>query len=432
MIKVFRKNDGIIYLSTAIMIILVFGLITYTLSNLLVISNEKSANLYLDAQAELAAVTGIEYGFYYLTNDYANWMGTSGPITMGKSTFTVQVYKTDEDGTPLQTAFRRVIATGITESSVKVVQVMFNAFPAAFEYACYINQLENEANEYVRFGRNNRFSGNIYIGDDVYVQTKRSYMEAVSIFVPPGHVVTSDDPFDATYQWQVFSPPPQPQFPTFDTTWHDSLLTIASSITSSSGNKHLGNLTINSAWDLDVYTDNTIFIKGNLTVTGNNADVNKTNILTTENPGYIIVDGTVTYKNNCYVGDNVVTISSGNFDLLSTNTRYGGDWAHLPFFERPDRVNEIFTHGDANVASGVVYANVEAMGDLSLRGTIYTISYTRGSVEIESSTFQGSVVANTCKLDRIMNSVMDLIPKEFITSTGGFKPSISPGSWKLL
>lgn len=432
MLKHLRKNDGFIYLGIAIVVLVLFGMIAYTLSNLLVISNGKNANLYIDTQAELAAAAGIEYAFDHLMNDFPNWMGSSDFITFGKSKFFVQVDTLDEDGTKLTVDLRRVVSTGVTESSVKKIQVMFSAFQEAFYYSIYINELEDPTSEYVLLGDKNRISGDIYIGTNVYVETEREYIDTTTIYVPPGCIVTSDYEFDDTYRWEVYSPP-LPEFPIFDTTVHDSLIAIASSITSTTGNKIYGDLTIDSEWDLSTYENNTVFIKGDLVVSGSDAKVNlEDNSLTTVNPGYIIVDGTVEYKTGCSFGDNIITIASDILDFKSTGTQYGLDWSHLAFNERPNRVNEIFSRADANIAAGIVFANVESLGNLVLGGTIYTASYTAGTVEIDSDNFQGSIVANNAEGDMITKSIMDFIPKNFVTATGGLKPTIVPGSWKWL
>ncbi|MCH8011343.1 MAG: hypothetical protein IIA61_05265 [Candidatus Marinimicrobia bacterium] len=429
MIKVFRKNEGIIYLGTVIMVLVLFGLMSYTLSNLLVISNGKTANLYLDTQAELAAVAGVEYAFYHLVDNFANWTGTSDYIIIGKSKFFVEVDTLDEDGTKLNSDIRRVVSTGVFERSIKKIQVKFSAQGEVFSFSLYIKELEDpQKKDYILIGKNNDLKGHLFFGTNVYVKTSRSRIDTTTIYVTPGHVVTSDDPFDDTYNWQVY-PPPFPEFPIFDTTIHDSLLAIASSITSTSGNKINGNLTIDSEWDLSAYENNTIFIKGNLTVTGSDATIPSE---TTQNPGWIIVDGTVDYKSSCSVGDNIITIASGDIAVISTGTQYGLDWSHLPFNDRPSRVNELFSYTNIDISAGVVFANVESLGDLQLRGTIYAICYSTGTVEIESATFQGAIVANATKLDRITNSEMEFIPPLPGSATGGLKPTIVPGSWKML
>ncbi|MCG2717134.1 MAG: hypothetical protein L6422_12850, partial [Candidatus Marinimicrobia bacterium] len=349
-------------------------------------------------------------------------------IAIGKSKFFVQVDTLDENGTKLNADIRRVISTGMTERSIKKIQVMFSALGEVFSFSLCIMQLDKEANKYVEIGLNNILAGDLFFGTDVSVKTKRQDIHNTTIYVPPGHVVASGADFDDTYRWQVY-PPPLPVFPVFDTTVHDSLLAIAASITSTSGNKIKGNLTINSEWDLSTYENNTVFIKGDLVVSGSNAIIPSG---TTQNPGYIVVDGTVDYKNACSVGDNIITIASGNLAVISTGTRYGKDWSHLSFKDRPNRVNELFSYTNVDMSAGIVFANVASLGDLQLRGTIYAACYCTGTVEIESATFQGSVVANNTKLDRITNSILEFIPPLPGSATGGLKPTIVPGSWKLL
>lgn len=430
MIKVFRKNEGIIYLGTVILVMVLFGLMAYTLSNLLVISNGKTANLYIDTQAEFAAIAGVEYASYQLLDDFANWMGTSGYISIGKSKFLVEVDTLDEDGTELQADIRRVVSTGVTERSIKKIQVKFSAASEQFSYAMYINELTDPSkNESVYFGKNNTLTGHIYIGTNVDVRVKRVDIDTTTIYVPPGYIVTSSSAeFDDTYKWQIY-PPPLPEFPIFDVTVHDSLLDIASAITSTSGNKINGNMSVNYEWDLSTYENNTVFINGNLTVTGSNATIPSR---TTQNPGYIVVDGTVDYKVGCSVGDNIITIASGDVAVISTGTQYGLDWSHLPLNQRPARVNELFSYSNIDMTAGVVFANVESLGNLQLRGTIYAACYCAGIVEIESAIFQGSVVANSVKLDRITNSTLEFVLPLAISATGGLKPSIIAGSWKML
>ena len=432
MIKVFRKNEGIIYLGTVIMVMVLFGLMAYTLSNLLVISNGKTANLYLDTQAELTAIAGIEYAYYKLLNDFANWEGTGGYVSIGKSKFFVEVDTLDEDGTKLNADIRRVVSTGVFERSIKKIQVKFSSLDESFSFAMFINELTDPSkNESIKFATKNTLKGDIYMGTNVDVRVKREDIDTTTIYVPPGYTVTSDPAdFDATYRWQIH-PPPLPVFPIFDTTIHDSLLLIAANITSTDGNKIYGDYTIESEFDLSdpTYENSTIFINGNLTVQGSNAHILSA---TTENPGFIVVNGTVDYKTSCSVGDNIITIASGDVAIISEGTRYGEDWSELPISQRPTRVNELFSYTYVRISAGVVFANVESLGDLQLRGTIYASCYCAGIVEIERAKFQGSVVANSVKLDRINNSTLEFVLPLAISATGGLKPSIVPGSWKML
>lgn len=418
------------YMATVFLVLIIMGVVTWSLANLVVASNGKSANLYADTQAELAAVAGVEYAFYNLIKDFANWTGTTSPVTVGNSAFRVDVDTLDENGVKLTADERRIVSTGTIGSSVKKIQVHFKAADESFSFAMYVNELTDPSkSKSLKISMNNTLKGNLYFGISVDVNIQRADIDTTTIYVPPGHVVTSSPAdFDDTYKSQIY-PPPLPEFPVFDTTVHDSLLAIASAITTSSGNKINGDLTINSAWDLSTYTDNTVFINGNLTVTGASATIAS---LTTQNPGYIVVDGTVDYKNGCSVGDNIVTIASGNVAVISTGTRYGEDWSSLPVTQRPARVNELFSHANVDLTAGIVFANVESMGDLQLRGTIYAACYAVGIVEIESATFQGSVVANSVKLDRIANSIMEFILPLAISSTGGLKPTVVSGSWKML
>lgn len=433
MFKILKSNSGIIYLGTVILVLIVFGMIAYTLANLSVIGNGKTANLYADTQAELAALAGIEHAFNNIIIDFSNYWGTTDTISMGKSKFFIEVDTFDEYGVKLRSDRKRVIATGMTGSSQKKVQVIFSALQEAAEFAMYIFGLEDPVKKtYVYFGNNNKLDGFIWFGTNVDVRLTRANIGTVGIYVPQGHSVTTDAPFDETYKWQIY-PPPLPEFPVFDTSVHDSLLTVARSIavtdTVGNGNKFFGDFLIGDAFDISEYLDNTLFINGDLLVTGAGAIIASG---TLENPGFIVVNGTAEFKNGCSVGDNITTVASGDVSVVSTGTRYGLDWSHLPWGDRPTRVNELFSYTNVSISGGIVYANVESLGDLSLRGTIYAVCYCVGTVEIESATFQGSVVANSVKLDRITNSVMEFVPPLPGTATSGLKPTIRSGSWKML
>lgn len=424
------QNDrGVIYIATVIMVLVLFSLMAYTMGTIISVNSEKTANLYIDAEAELCAEAGVEYAFYQLVNDFINWPGSSGYINFGKGKFIVEIFDTDENGGPLNADKRRVVSTGVVEKSTKKVQVTFSALGEPFSFALYIKQLKNPSrNTEIEIGTNNKLSGDLYFGTNVYVKTPSSKIDTTTIYVSPGHQVTSNASFSDIYKWQVY-PPPLPSFPVFDTTIHDSLLAIAEAISSSSGNKIKGNLTINTAWDLSAYENNTVFINGNLTVKNNSGIISS---FTTTAPAYIVVDGTVDYKTGCSVGDNVITIASNDLSVISTGTRYGLDWSALPLEDRPPRVNELFSKTNIDITGGKVFANVESLGDLQLRGTIFASCYCVGTVEIESATFEGSVVANDTKLDRITNSELTFILPLPGSATGGLKPTIVPGSWKVL
>ncbi len=424
-----QPDSGIIYIATVIMVLVLFGLLAFTLNTVISVNSEKTANLYLDTEAELYAQAGIEYAFYELVNDFINWPGSSGYINFGKGQFKAEVFDTDENGNTLNADRRRVVSTGIVESSVKKAQVYFTALSEPFSFAMYIKQLENPVNNTeIEIGRNNTLTGDLYFGTNVYVKTPESQIDTTTIYVSPGHEVTSDADFSDIYTWQVY-PPPLPIFPVFDTTIHDSLLAIAEAVTSSSENEIFGNVSISTEWDLSTYENNTVFINGNLTVSTANAVIGS---FTTTDPAYIIVNGTADYKTGCSVGDNVITIASGNVSVISTGTQYGLDWSALPIPERPARVNELFSKTNLDISGGKVFANVESLGDLQLRGTIYASCYCAGTVEIESAIFEGSVVATDTKLDRITNSVLTFILPLPGSVTGGLKPTIEAGSWKTL
>lgn len=431
--KILHREDGLIYLGTVLLIMVILGVMAFSMANLLVISNGKTANLYSDTQAELAANTGVEYAFYKLMNDFANWTGTADTVAFGKSSFTVTVYTTDEDGGALAADERRVVSTGITEQSVKQVQVNFSSSGETSNFAVFVDELEDPVkNNAVSFSNNNTLKGDMFFNTSVEVKVPRADIDSTTVYVPSGYTVTSDDDFDDTYSWAVY-PPPLPTFPDFDTSVHDSLLFIADTITvtdtSGTGNRFYGNFLINDAFTLDDFTDNTLFINGNLTIQGANAIIDS---LTTANPGYLVVNGTVDIKNGCYVEDNIITIASGNLGVTSPGTMYGKDYSSFPINQRPTRVNELFSRTNVGISGGTVFAAVESLGDLSLRGTIYSTTYCAGTVTIESSIFQGSVVTKSVKLDRISNCTLEFVLPLAVVATGGIKPSIVPGSWKLL
>lgn len=431
--KILHREDGLIYLGTVLLIMIMLGVMAFSMANLLVISNGKTANLYSDTQAELAANTGVEYAFYKLMNDFANWTGTADSVTFGKSKFHVVVYSTDENGAALAADERRVVSTGITEQSVKQVQVNFSSSGATSDFAVYVNELEDPVkNNEVTFSNNNTLKGNMFFNTSVDVKVPRADIDTAKVYIPSGYIVTSDDAFDDTYSWAIY-PPPLPAFPDFDTSVHDSLLAVASAITvtdtSGTGNRFYGNFLINDAFTLADFTDNTLFINGSLTIQGANAIIDS---LTTANPGFLVVDGTVDIKNGCYVEDNIITIASGDLNITTPGTKYGKDYSSVPINQRPTRVNELFSKTNVDISGGTINSAVESLGDLSLRGTIYSSTYCAGSVTIESSIFQGSVVTRSVKLDRVSNSVLEFVLPLAVVATGGIKPSIVPGSWKLL
>lgn len=427
--KMKNREEGLIYIGTVIMVLVFFSLMVVTMSKISSNASKKSGYLYIDAEAEMIATAGVEYAFYQFVNDFINWSGTSGYINFGKGAFQVVVYNTDENGNNLNADKKRIIVTSVVEKSIKKIQATFSAVSEPFSFAMYIKELKDPSkNTYVELGTNNELKGIMFFGTNVHVKTPRSKIDTTTIYVPPGYQVTSNVPFDETYSWQTY-PPPLPEFPVFDSFVHDSLLAIAAAITSTSGNKIMGNTTINSAWDLSAYDLNTVFINGNLTVTGASATVAS---FTTDAPALIVVDGTVDYKTGCTIGDNVITIASGNVNVISTSTLYGQDWSATPIGDRPARVNEIYSEENIDISSGKVFGNVEAMGDLSLRGTIYASCYCLGTVEIESAIFEGAVVATSTKLDRVTNSKLIFLPPLPGSATGGLKPTIVPGSWKVL
>ena len=435
--NIWKLNDGVIYLATVIMMLVLAGLFITVLTKILNSSSLKNGNLYIDSQAEMAAVAGIEYAYYQMINDFANWDGTGTEtyVTLGNSKFMVEVRTDDEIGDPLSSDLKRVISTGVTEKSIKKIQVLITVLSEAFTFALYIFELEDPIkNNEIRIPSSSSLKGDLYIGTNVDISIKREYIDNVSVYVPPGYTVfSSPADFDDTYSWDTH-PLPLPEFPVFDTTVHDALLAIAAGIipadTIGVNNKIYGDLTINSDWDLSAYEGNTVFINGDLTVSGNNANINA-NIpfLPLADPGYIIVNGTVDYKNNCLVGDNIITIASGDVTVLSTGTQYGIDWSPNPV---PTRVNEIFSWTNVNLSAGTVFASVESMGDASLKGNVNTAVFCAGTVQVEGAIFKGSLVTRKVKLDKMANCDLEFKLPLAVSATAGLKASIVPGSWKVI
>ena len=138
--NIWKLNDGVIYLATVIMMLVLAGLFITVLTKILNSSSLKNGNLYIDSQAEMAAVAGIEYAYYQMINDFANWDGTGTEtyVTLGNSKFMVEVRTDDEIGDPLSSDLKRVISTGVTEKSIKNIQVLITVMSEAFTFSLYI------------------------------------------------------------------------------------------------------------------------------------------------------------------------------------------------------------------------------------------------------------------------------------------------------
>jgi len=419
-----NSSAGVIYIGTVVMVLLLFSLMAYTMGNIISINSQKTASQYGSAEAELLAQAGIEYAYYKLEENFIDWNGTSGEVSFAKGSFNVAVYNTDENGAALNADQKRIISTGTLDQSRSKIQATFSSASEAASFTVFIQELESAA---VNIASNNTLEGNFYFASSVNVGPASSNISSTAIYSPSASNITFDDNNNAGLA-QTY-PAPVPVFPTFDTFKHDSLLTIAVKIKNSRRNLINGDLTINSAWYPADYIHRTVFIKGDLTVTGSAAVIPSGTIT---QPTYIVVDGNIVFDNGCSFGDNIITIASGSITISGAATRYGIDVSGTAVSDRPARINELASTGNIIIDEADIFSNVEAQGNISLTGRLVGTLYANGSVNIDAAVLEGSIMARSAAGDLINNSILKYAPSSPSSSTGALKPSIIPGSWKVL
>jgi len=207
--------------------------------------------------------------------------------------------------------------------------------------------------------------GNLYIGNNVRIRSfwgwplgRVGQDSVVNFFIPNGNTV-NPAVGQGGNSYTVTNIPPLPM-PGFDNIAYNNLITIASNITmdNSVAGEYLGETTLDNGThpgDIDLqdinFTNDGIFVNGNLTIDGRNGsgtDIIDNN--TSASPGFIVVDGNVTLRGSWFlwlpgftIPDNIIIIASGNISMRWTNF---GESVNYPPNTWSNYVNELYTLGN--------------------------------------------------------------------------------------
>lgn len=384
-----KKEDGFVFVITAITISIILGLSIIYLSNSVTMNMSEASNVYSASQSYWTAISGIEYSLKKMSDGAPN---ISGTYTFFNSALVIQLSDRDRSGSLLGSGQLRVISTGSHGTAKRFLEILFQVQEQ--DIWPNLSVIKEAKDDYFEIKRNFTLNDSIYIGADVSVHNQTSIGDPpgdrTHIYVPTGKTVTGN--FDTNFSWSEH-PNGIVDLPVFTHTEYDSLINIANAITGTSGNKYKGDYTINGGtFDLSGYENNTFFIKGKLTVKG-------ANIMggTLGSPGIIVVTKDAKLQkrgsNQTFVYDNIILIGNKKIKI-ENNTQFGNDYSTLIPSLRPKTANELFAKQKIEIKEDTeVWAQIYSNDQIEQKGSVFGLVYTSSGLEFEknSSYLEGAL-----------------------------------------
>jgi len=429
----FKREEGFVFAATTIVLSIAIGLSLLYLNNSVSLNITRASEQYTTIQSYWNAISGVEYAIQKIQGGLSG-----GTFSFYNGTVNISLSTLDLLGIPLPSNQTRIISKGVVGESERLIQFYYSSEPQAFSYAAFVDTINTAGNTTIVINKKSKVNGEMVINNANVDTISGAQMGAsnvgsgnpVILYVAAGKLVNGLAPpqvFSPTFESRIY-PGPIAKFPTFDTSFYDSLLAIAEAITSTSGNKNLGNFNINSAFDLSTYADNTLFIKGELNITTKNGEVAAQSV---DNPGFFVVTDIVSITAGAKINDNVIIISAGKIDIGGKKTLVGEDHTALAYEDWPPRVNELFSKTEIEVASGAsTFANIYSMGTVQLRAIVYARVFCKGAADFTNSEFKGGFICKSVSNDLFENSALDLLVIPPSSATDAFTSEIIAGTWK--
>lgn len=383
------KEDGFVFVVTAITVSIILGLSIVYLTNSVTLNITEASDVYSATQSYWSAISGIEYSLEEMSDGASN---ISGTYTFFNSAIVIQLSDRDHSGSPLGSGQLRVICTGLHGTAKRILEVRYQV--AEQDIWPNLSVIKQTDGNNFEIEENFTLNDSIYIGANVDVEEDASIGDPpgdrTHIYVPTGKTVTGD--FDANFSWSEH-PNGIVNLPDFSHTEYDSLINIASAITGTSGNKYKGNYTINGGtFDLSGYENNTFFIKGKLTVKGATITGGSLN-----SPGIIVVTKDIKVQKRSstqsFVNDHIILIGDRKIDIKG-QTQFGNDYSALAPALRPKTVNELFAKDEIGIGEDTeVWAQIFTIGKIKVEGRVFGLIYSTTGIEFKknSSFFEGAL-----------------------------------------
>ncbi len=404
-----QKEDGFVFVTTAITAAIILGLSIVYLSNSVTMNISEASDAYSASQSHWTAISGVEYSLKKMSEGNPD---VSGTFTFFNSTAVIELSDRDRSGNPLGSGLLRAICTGLHGSGKRILEVQYQVVEQnVWPVLSVIKQADGNDFE---IDENFTLNDSIYIGADVDVEEDASMGDPpgdrTHIYVPTGKTVTGD--FDANFSWSVH-PNGTVDLPGFSHTEYDSLINIANAINGTSGNnKYKGDYTINGGiFDLSVYENNTFFIRGKLTVKG--ATITGGSL---SSPGIIVVTKDIKIQKRgstqSFVDDNIIMIGDRKIEIKDY-TQFGNDYSALIPALRPKTVNELFTDDEIIIGEDTeVWAQIFTIDKIKVEGRVFGLIYSTTGIEFEenSSFFEGALFIQKIKKpeSKLKKGKMDL------------------------
>lgn len=389
-----KNEEGFVFVVTAVIVSVLLGFTVLYVSNSVTVNVSLASESYSSAQAHWTALSGIEF---VLEKKKDGTSGIAGSYTFWNSNVTISQSSIDRFGSALEADETRFVSTAVHGSGKRIMEVTLQVAAQSVWPSLSVIQ---ESDDEFKIEEDFTLNDSLYIGNDVEVDEDASIGDSpgdpTHIYVPSGKEVDGD--FDGNFSWSVH-PDGSLNLPSFSFSQYDSLIDIAKSISSTSGNKYKGNYTLNGGtFDMSVYDNNTFFIKGKLKVKGGAVTGGSVGF-----PGIIVVTNKIKFEekdgNEVMVYDNIIFISDDKIELKD-DTQFGVDRSGTSPGNRPKTVNELYADDKVKIGKGTeVWAQVYSSDEIEIKGKVYGIIYsTKGlKFEKEESFLEGAVFVKELK-----------------------------------
>ena len=348
-----KKNKGnllVTFIMVVAMSITIFAFLSYVTIRL-----TESGIRTSEIESFYVADAGVNKAIWYLGTPtgsggkglYWRVTGTYEAFGWGGFLLTVRDYATNEV---------QVIATGEVSGIMKTISqvVTLGGLPGAFDYAVFCNTGTN-------FTGNVNSHGDVYMNGSTIFGTNTSFTDGY-VYHPAGSSLSGSGTWT-----DGGAPNPNPEFPVFDSSYYDNLITSAYSVPA--GNLTYNNTTLNLA-------GSTIYVNGNVTISGNT---------TINGPGQIVATGVINQSGNTYSSSAPKFISQGNLYVAGNAYTSGSTYYSA---------TNITAEGNTRVDVGgmISKGSVALAGNLNLSGIVFSNSGT--SFVSGNPVIRGALVVN--------------------------------------
>ncbi len=414
-------QSGFGFSAIAIVIALIMGLTVTMVFRQVATQSAELGEVYSASQAHWTAMSGIEWGIHKAELGESDVLGT---FDFFNSTVTIDTSTADESGTPLTTNFYRVMSEGRigeAQSNFRIIAA-FSLLTAWADVS--IIEVNTGKNQKFDLTKDFTLNDSIYFGEDVVVEDGTTYGdpgvgEATHIYHHPdyGVTVSTGDHANLTYGLYPYGTG-ELYLPDFDNSYYDDLIAVADAITSTTGNYINGKKTWSkTTLDLSIYTDNTVYVKGDVTIESSNITGGSIDA-----PGILVTNGKLTLKKakakkkappsaKTTADDNIILITKKDI-IVQDSTYFGFDHTDsLTAEDRPVTTNELYAKDDLQIKAGTtVWGQLYCRDDIKLEGAVYGICLAPSKFTFEKVTsyLEGAVFAHELNRDRLDNGQMHL------------------------